>query len=159
MKHIPVKGGSFAAVDDDWFERLSRVKWSLAGDPKARTGMYAHSVLGYMHRIVFGALRGQRVDHIDGDKLNNRSENLRLATRAQNAVNSQKKLVKNPASRFKGVSNPIRSKGFTSTIFIDGQRNYLGTFVSEIAAANAYDQAARKHFGGFARLNFPYGIG
>ncbi len=85
-------------------------------------------------------------------KLNNRRSNLRSATTQQNARN--RKVRSDNKSGYKGVSK--RRTTFAATISIDkGKRLHLGTFRSAEDAARAYDSAAQKYFGEFARVNFP----
>lgn len=94
------------------------------------------------------------VDHIDGNTFNNQKNNLRIATATQNAQN--RKRFKNNNSIFKGVSRPGRREiGWRARITINKNTITLGRFDDEISAARAYDEAARQHFGEFARLNFP----
>lgn len=109
-----------------------------------------------MHRLVLGAAVGERVDHVNGDGLDNRRANLRLATAAQNQRNSGSRAG---SSRFKGVYWHVGPGGRTprwrAMIRIDGRRKSLGYFAFEEDAAHAYDEAALEHHGEFAQLNFP----
>jgi hypothetical protein len=105
-----------------------------------------------LHREITNAPKGLLVDHRNGDTLDNRRTNLRLATASQNMQNVKKK--KNTSSRFIGVSF-IKSAGrWAAQIRAQGRDRWLGTFVNEIDAAKAYDTAAKKYYGEFARLNF-----
>jgi HNH endonuclease len=102
-----------------------------------------------MHSLLVSA---EQVDHIDQDGLNNRRNNLRAATHSQNGANRRTNQSNKITSRFRGVR---QSRGsFQTRIGIDGQRINLDTFISEKEAAQAYDIAARKYFGEFARCNF-----
>jgi len=113
-----------------------------------------------MQNRVFGVPQGVLLDHKNADGLDNRRQNLRLADTRQNAQNARKK--RNCSSRYKGVSE--HENGWQVEITIQDRRIYLGHFKkriidgvdqAEIDAAVAYDQAAVKYFGCFARLNFP----
>jgi hypothetical protein len=105
-----------------------------------------------MHREIMRPKKGRLVDHRNCDSLDNRRENLRFATCAENVHNRRKR--KNTTSRFLGV-NYYKPKGnWESRIMCKGKRIRLGRFDSEVAAAKAYDKAAKKYFGEFARLNF-----
>ena len=106
-----------------------------------------------MHRLIIGAPDGLLVDHRDGNGLNNRRSNLRLATTAQNTRNS---CGRGGASGFKGVYRACNgSPSWVGSIKADGKRIHLGSFPTEAEAARAYDAAALRLFGEFARLNFP----
>ncbi len=106
----------------------------------------------YMHRLIIGASRGQVVDHINGDGLDNRRENLRLASRSQNAAHSPRRA--RPASGFRGVyyAGPHRWKVVVTYNRADIRG---GTFDCKLEAARKYDEMAREFFGEFAVLNFP----
>lgn len=98
------------------------------------------------------------VDHINGDRLDNRRDNLRECTQAGNLQNARARVMHGSLpvqSPFKGVSGAKGGK-WRAYISAAGQRYiHLGTFDAPEEAARAYDAAAIEHFGEFARLNFP----
>ena len=103
-----------------------------------------------MHRLIMNASKGQMVDHIDGNGLNNQRSNLRFVTIGQNRVNS--KLNSNNSSGFRGV---YKDGGrWRAEIVCRGKRVRLGNFAKPEEAAEAYDLKAIELFGEFARLNF-----
>lgn len=102
-----------------------------------------------MHNVILGL---KRVDHADGDGLNNQRLNLRPFFKGQNAMNKRKPR-KYATSIYKGVSK--HKKKWKATIQAEGRSIYLGTFDTEIEAAVVYDVAAKKYFKEFARPNFP----
>lgn len=108
----------------------------------------------YSHRIIYFIHHGdlpEFLDHIDGDRLNNRIENLRSATKQENNRNSKPR--KNSSSKYLGVSwNKARQK-WVAEIRINEKKKHLGLFTDEKDAALAYDEAARKYFGEFANPN------
>lgn len=108
-----------------------------------------------LHREILnlgtGCLDGE---HKDGDSLNNLASNLRPATRTQNHAN-RIRLPDHKHSKFRGVSVNHTGKAWTAQISINNKKKHLGSFLSESAAARAYDAAATAQFGEFARLNFP----
>jgi len=109
-----------------------------------------------MHRLVMGAVRGELVDHRHGDTLDNRKSKLRKCSNTQNARNQRPHSDKR-TSKYKGVAF-MRDRGsFRAQIMVNRKKINLGNFVDEISAAKAYDHAALKHFGEFARCNFPIG--
>lgn len=108
----------------------------------------------YLHRLIIGAGSGDLVDHINRNPLDNRTANLRLATRSQNAANRGADRRRNgTTSRHKGVSfNKARGK-WCAYIHVDGKTRSLGRFEAEDDAARAYNKAAVEAWGEFARLN------
>lgn len=108
----------------------------------------------YMHREIVRPPNGFLVDHLNGDTLDNRRSNLRLATYTQNRYN----MNGFGSSSYMGVSRDgSRWRARITRTLDDGSREYLfsANFETEIEAARAYDEAARNLFGEFARLNFP----
>lgn len=109
----------------------------------------------FAHRAAWAMTNGRwplMVDHINGVRTDNRIENLRECNAFQNSWNAPSP---KGSSRFKGVSFGKRERRWLAHIRADGKRRHIGTFYSEEAAARAYDRAALKLHGEFARLNFP----
>ena len=103
-----------------------------------------------MHGLIMPAPDGQFVDHINGNGLDNRRENLRLVTHQQNSFNQKHH---GGSSKFKGVSIDRISGSWRAYITVDGKRKHLGRHGTEIDAAKAYDMAAKEFFGEYAKLN------
>lgn len=101
----------------------------------------------YMHRLVAGAPKGLEVDHKNGDKLDNRRENLRTCTRSENMLNVAK--FKNNKSGFKGVSWNKSTSSWVARISVNGKYVVLGYFDDIKSAATAYRKAGEKHHGDF----------
>jgi hypothetical protein len=150
MKKIPLTQGKFALVDDEDYGVLVLRKWHYShyGYAAARGG---RNKTTYMHRVLSSPPLGLEVDHINGDRLDNRRENLRNVTRRQNNMN--RKSRKNTSSQFKGVHFRKDTKKYTAYIDHGKNRVRLGCFNTEKGAALAYNEAAIKRFGEFARLN------
>jgi hypothetical protein len=108
----------------------------------------------YMHQIILEVPEGMIIDHINHDGMDDRSVNLRPATRAQNSRN-RKKFPRKCSSKYKGVYLHKSSLKWQARIMFEKKRRYLGYFNNEIDAAKAYDEAAKKYHGEFACLNFP----
>jgi hypothetical protein len=149
MKTIQLTKGFSTVVDDEDYERLSQHKWHVIPDPKNGNHYAArgHDTV-LMHADIMGCAG---VDHRDGDGLNNRRCNLRVATKSQNQAN-RRKLVK-ASSRFKGVTWNAKNKNWRARI---GPKSAidLGSYQFETEAALAYDRAALARWGEFARPNF-----
>jgi len=151
---VPLTRGYKTLIDEADLERVSRYSWHA--NMKA-SGVYAaaridNRMVG-LHRFIVQAAPGFDVDHINGNRLDNRRCNLRLATRSQNLANSRPRRDKR-ASRFKGVTycnDPKRVKRWVAKVASE----YVGRFLTEVEAARAYDEVARIRYGAFARTNFP----
>jgi hypothetical protein len=103
-----------------------------------------------MHRLIINAPLGKEVDHINGDSLDNRRDNLRLCTRQQNCCNRKHQIK--AKSKYKGV-HPRKDK-WAAVIRFKKRLRHIGVFETEVAAAMAYDDKARELFGDFAFTNF-----
>jgi hypothetical protein len=104
------------------------------------------------HRLAWlymmGCFPASPMDHIDRDRANNKFENFRLASYADNAHNAS--LYKKSSSGFKGVSRTKCGRKWKARITTGGKSLNLGEFISPEAAHAAYCSAAQKHFGEFA---------
>lgn len=166
VREIPLTQGRVALVDEADLPLVCGVKWQAhnsRNDPGGEcwyaAGFIGHShatrLRVYMHRLILGVPRGQEVDHRNGNGLDNRRENLRVCSRGQNAKNLGK--IAAATSRFRGVSWSHDRREWRAAIAANRRRYFLGTFSSEPEAARAYDAAAIRLHGPFARLNFPAG--
>lgn len=160
--------GKFALVDSqDYVQFCDGIKWSYSGHRNTKrkgyairrtypNGRYAKGLTHLLHREIaaqFLDIQGLEVDHINGDTLDCRRNNLRTCTSMNNKKN--RSLGINNTSGFKGVVWHKINKCWTAGIRVDNKRYFLGSFSDKIQAAHAYDEAARKFHGKFARLNFP----
>ncbi len=155
--YIPLTRGRVAAIDWEDRERVSGFKWRTKEGGKGLFYAVSNFYRGgkrttiHMHNLLLP--NAPRVDHRDGDGLNNRRENLREKTHRQNLQSFQRKR-EGTSSRFRGVTKWAGSR-WVARIKVRPVNYYLGTFADEESAARAYDVAALKL--GFEKeaLNFP----
>ncbi len=147
---IPLEDGHYAIVDEADYEMLTQWNWRYYNGYAARQEQRKTI---YMHRQILNPSKSMLVDHINRNKLDNRRANLRTCTRRQNIHNQAAK--RGSISKFKGVEYRRDRQKYFARIRYQGKRLWLGTFTSEIEAAQAYDRAAQKYFGPYAHLNFP----
>lgn len=150
-----------AIVDLDDFERLAPYSWRLLrGYAKSQKQVNRQITRFSMHRLVLPPTPPLQVDHINGDRLDNRKENLRLVTSRENTLNVQG-LRSTNSTGYRGVSrNTVRGsveKPWAAHIGYDNKKYTLGVYAEIEDAARAYDRAAIKHHGAFAKTNFYYG--
>jgi hypothetical protein len=105
----------------------------------------------YMHRWLVGAEEGSEVDHINGDKRDNRRCNLRFVSRSQNQWN--KAACKGSTSKYKGVHWDSYAKKWRASMSWDGRTRNLGNYDTENDAARAYNEVVKSLHGEYARLN------
>ena len=147
MKEIPLTRGKVAIVDDDAYEELSKYRWYCTNKGYAtRTARprfgKRHEIL--MHRVIMQTPARMEIDHINGNPLDNRRENLRVCKHSENLKNMKR--YSNNTSGFKGVSWYKRDNKWKTEIMINGKSTYLGLFDDKRVAAQAYDDAAKEHF-------------
>jgi hypothetical protein len=148
---IPLTRGLFATIDAADFERVSQFKWQAMNSRDVFYAVNTGKVM--MHRFILGLTPNDpEVDHRNRNGLDNRRENLRLATRSQQMAN--RRLFTQTSTGYKGVAR----RGAKFAAYIGARRMYLGLFPTAEAAALAYDAKAVELFGEFACLNLPAGL-
>jgi hypothetical protein len=116
---------------------------------KGKTSIFVHKIIWEMHNGKVP--NGMQVDHINQNKLDNRLENLRLATPAQNNHNSSRS---GGNSGYKGVYKAGWKEGkWFAKLTIGGKQRYFGTHDSEESAAEAVNKAYRDLHGPYANIN------
>jgi hypothetical protein len=154
VARVPLTRGYYATIDAQDAALVGDVNWQAV---VGRHTVYAARSIAVdggrhteiMHRRIMGAPCGVPVDHRDGDGLNNRRANLRLATAVQNAHNRTKQA--NNTSGYKGVRRI--GKRWRADIMSNGITNALGVFDTPEQAYAAYCEAATHLHGDFARID------
>ncbi len=169
MKEIALSNGGTTLVDDADFDRLCCHKWHSEKQGKTTYAVHSFGPRGgqknrYLHRVILGLEPGdgKKVDHRNGNGLDNRRDNLRVVSSRQNLQNINRS-KNQQLGGFKGVYEieRVSKRGWAAQIVVPnpngtgrGRAKYLGVHDSPEAAARAYDAAARSLFGDFASLNF-----
>lgn len=152
MKYIPLTKEKRAIVDNDDFARINELSWCFSNGYASKKTRGNKNL--FMHTLIMDCPKGMKIDHKNGDGLDNRRSNLRFCTQQQNTFNQ--KLSKSNTSGYKGVCYfPYgkRLKRWVAKINIDGKQKHLGYFLTAKEAALAYNKGAVKYFGEFSRLN------
>ena len=146
--------GQEALIDEADYAVVSQYRWQAVWHRNTQQ----YQVQGYVNgrkiklsRFLMNAPAHLDVDHINGNSLDNQRHNLRLCTNQQNHWNMRKH--RNATSQYKGVCWVTRTRKWLAQIEVNGRNMRLGSFTDEREAARAYDVAATKFFGEFARLN------
>lgn len=157
MKQLPLSRGEMAVVCDCHYDLVKNYKWHFKAEAYggyAQTNVRAKPGVGgqkglRMHRLITNAPDGMDVDHINGDKLDNRCSNLRICTRQQNCWNVP--TPRHNTSGYKGVQWRKDRQKWIAVIRVDNNLKRVGSFDTPQEASLAYQEAAKKYFGEFAR--------
>ncbi|SRR6266566_1065670 len=156
---VPLTHGQTAVVDGEHAKAFSGHNWyakktSKYGVYYAWTQMYDGTVRKqvYMHRYIWEYVvgnipKGMEIDHINGNGLDNRIENLRVVTRRQNTQNNRARREYKTSSIFPGVYWHNKSGRWIPAIFVGNKNYYLGSFESEWEASEAYQKALARFEG------------
>ncbi|MEK6861476.1 MAG: AP2 domain-containing protein [Nanoarchaeota archaeon] len=158
MKTIILSQNKVALVDDKDFEWLNQWKWYYGSRDYAIRKKHIHlgkyrykteSIL--MHREIMKVSRGIFIDHINGNGIDNRKQNLRIATQQQNMCNS--KTRSDNTSGYRGVWWDEYHKKWAAEIHFNNKKKTIGRYEDIKNAAKAYNDASLKYHGEYGRLN------
>ena len=155
MRKIYLTQDKYALIDAEDFEYLNQWKWYVNFYGYAYRPITKNkwkTIL--MHRELLKVKKGQIVDHINHDTLDNRKNNIRLVNRSQNQWNRLK--TKDSISGYKGVvfsNDGKRIKRWMARITVNNKHITLGRFLTKEKAAQIYNEAAYKYFGEYANGN------
>lgn len=150
---VPLTQGKFALIDGKDAELVMRYKWHVTSSGYAGHNIaLSKSKWLYlkMHRILTSCPEGFQVDHINGDRLDNRRANLRICRQYQNVYNQR--VRKNNTSGYKGVVWHKLHKKWSASIQKDGIKYFLGLFIDKEKAHKAYKNKASELFGEYCRV-------
>lgn len=142
-------GNTSAIVDAAFFPFLSRFNWYMHSSGYACGTVCGTMVL--MHRLIMNARSRYEVDHVNGNRLDNRQENLRVCLHLHNSRNVSKRKDR----KYKGISFDSRDQLWHARITVDGRHYSFCYSRDPEVCAKAWDSAARFHYGAFAKTNFP----
>ena len=152
--YLLLSNGDVAVTDatPENIKKLSKQqKWSIShGYPYYTDYSNNSKKTVKLHQYLYDCPNGLVVDHINGDKLDNRAENIRFVTPQANNVNRR-----NKSGKYKGVSFDTSRGKWIVSIQINGKTKHIGRFDDEEEAAKAYDDKAYELHGEYAKLNFP----
>ncbi len=160
-REIPLTKGQVAKVSPHRFDELNSISWHARWSPNTKSWYAAKSLKtkdGHrsflMSRRILGLLPGDKrlADHINGDSLDNRDENLRITDASESCAN-RRPLFKNNTSGYKGVNWHKINKKWQAVIAYRKVRYHLGWYEYAFQAAEAYRVAAKAVHGEFARMN------
>lgn len=152
---VPVGATHQAIVNCGDAHLVEGIRWQLLRGHNGKLYAYTRGNR-YMHRLIAGTPPGLETDHINGDGLDNRRENLRVATASQNSANMWKPSRPEGAahsSQYKGVSWDRSRQKWQAKITVGQRCRNLGRYQSEAEAALAYNRAAVEAWGEYARIN------
>lgn len=155
MKELILTKNKTAIVDDDDYEYLNQWKWTShsKGYAYRNSGrdIFGNTAAVFLHRFITDCPKNMIVDHINQNKLDNRRQNLRICTQAQNARNKPKRI--DNKSGYKGVV--LHQKGlYRATCSNKNKQIHFGYFKDPHHAALAYDLWVTYLFGEYAKTNF-----
>ena len=154
MKEIHLTKSKIAKIDAEDYDSISKHKWHThpLGYASTSIGGRKNQKSLLMHRLIMDAQKGDIVDHINGDKLDNRKSNLRICNQSNNIGNSR--IRKDNTTGYKGVTRSAFVDGnYVSRIYYKGKHIHLGVFNNPHDAARMDSFWAFDMFGAFAGLS------
>lgn len=141
MKEILTSCGQWIVLDDEDYERFKNFTWTISVRAAQSYALRRYRIRGqkkskmmYLHKEIMPNILGLVVDHINGNTLDNRKENLRLISHRQNTQNRHHK----KSSKYVGVCWNKRERRWQPAIWYRGESRVLGRYKNELEAATMY---------------------
>lgn len=156
MLELEIRENIYTLIDDKDIDLVTKSHWNLSGNGYVvrhakKDNKYTKV---YLHREILNPDNGVYVDHINGNPLDNRRQNLRLCNKSQNNINRGKR--GGTSSIYKGVSLDTTRQKWVAKLKLPNKQVYIGRFENERHAAMAWDIWAREFHGEFFKSNFNY---
>ena len=165
---IKTKDGRDFIISEEDFNRVSQFNWTVRINGRKKDKGYKgkeyigrrttthnrRQIMILLHRFIMEVEDPKlQVDHKNGNTFDNRRENLRICTNSQNSKNRIASTIDNKVSKYKGVSKDKSGKWY-ARIRVEYKTICSKLFISEVQAAQAYDELADKYHGEYAKKNF-----
>ena len=151
MKVIKLTQGYSTIVDDKDFYIVKKYKWHAENHLESiRVYGWVDGKSVTLSNLLLNPQKGMEVDHINGNPLDNRRENLRVCTHAENMFN--KKIYKNNSSGIKGIYFDNRKNRWCAQLIKNNKKVFRKTYKSKTEASEGYKNAAHLYFGKYERL-------
>ena len=153
MKQIKLTQGKYAIIDDSSFGLVSQYKWHFH-ITNGKMGYPRTMIAGKkirLHTLLMKNPKGTYADHVNGNTLDNRRENLRICTPSESNANLSKRV--GCSSKYKGISFDKERDKWQVRVYFKKKKVFFKRVNTEIEAARLYDLIARKIFGKFAKTN------
>ena len=144
----PKYPNTYTLIDSDLFAELSQLKWHKDSDGYCINKTRSHLSI---HRVIMQAKPGEQVDHINGNKLDNKRSNLRICTNQENSFN--RKIRSESTNGYKGIEYRLDKQKWRARIAFNSKKLSIGEYKTKEQAAVAYNIAAKYFFKDFAHLN------
>lgn len=152
MKEIQLTKGRVSLVDDEDFEMLNKHKWICQTTPNGfeYAARRTNGAILLMHRFLLNPSKGFIVDHANGDTLDNRRSNIRIATQSQNRMNARIRNDNTHGERGIIFEKRPRKNPWYAVIQLHGKKISLGAFPTKEMAVVARRNATERFFGDFS---------
>lgn len=151
---LTLTNGGICLIDDEDYEKIKHLGWHINSMNYVCSGGGNGTMeRNYLHRFIMKPKRNEVVDHINGNKLDNRKCNLRVTSQGKN-TSSRTKNNKNNTSGYRGVYWHKAGNKWMASIEFNRKQIYLGLYDTKTEAARAFNEKARELFGDYCgKLN------